>query len=479
MAQTIKRVVVALVVLAAIAIGGWIYLSPDHATSGPLPSCEAKSGNLRITVTCEGTFRSKENVIFKPLIETLRDVTIVTVVPNGTMVKKGDTLATFDSAELESQASNLEIGVQAAESDLVHTREEVNKAELDKDLNIRGKTFALALAEKELNKYQELDGPRQLKESEMKLKRTEAELEEARKNLAEAQEMLQQDLIAGSEVKKAELRLLEAEFAFESAKMGNEVLKKFTAPIDSQRLRQTFEDATKQLDAIRPYMDALVSQKKAAFSKSERSLSELNDQLEKKQRDIRNCIMKSPVDGMVVYGAPDRNRWEGGESEWKPGDKVGIGVAMMYVPDLSKMHIGINVDELEISKIKLGQPVTIRADAHPEIALAGTVEKIGMMGVNRSWWDETVKFDVQCTIDESFDWFRPGLRVRSDIFIEELPNVTHLPLDAVFEVQGKTICYMEDGRERRVVVGKTTNDHIEIKEGLKPGERVLLVKPSK
>ncbi|OHB75699.1 MAG: hypothetical protein A2Z34_08495 [Planctomycetes bacterium RBG_16_59_8] len=465
--------------LAAVAVGGWFFLSPGPATSGPLPTCEAKSGNLRIVVTCEGTFRSKENVTFKPLIETLRDVAIVTILPNGTMVKKGDTLATFDAAELESQASNLEIGVQAAESDLVHTREEVNKAELDKELNIRGKTFALALADKELKKYQELDGPRQLKESEMKLKRTEAELEEARKNLAEAQEMLQQDLIAGSEVKKAELRLLEAEFAFESAKMGDEVLKKFTAPIDLQKVRQTFEDATKQLESIRPYMEALVSQKKAALSRSERNLIELNNQLEKKERDIRNCVMKSPVDGMVVYGAPDRNRWEGGESEWKPGDKVGIGATMMYIPDLSKMHITINVDELEISKMKIGQKVSIRADAHPETLLTGTVEKIGMMGVNRSWWDETVKFDVQCSIDESFDWFRPGLRVRADIFIEELSNVTYLPLDALFEVQEKSVCYMENGSERRVVVGKTTYAHVEIKEGLKPGESVLLVKPAK
>lgn len=470
------------VVLVGVALIAWFALSGGAADAPRQNSVDVRQGNLSVTVVCEGSFQPYQFITIRPRIESVeRELTITEVVSNGTVVKKGDLLIAFDATELEAEASRLKIDVEGAESELIHAREEVNKAELDRDLNVRKEAFNFALAEKELEKYRELEGPRQIKDSEMKLKRAEAELEDARKDHEEALEMYQQDLVAGSEVKKAELRRQAAEFGFESARMAHDVLLRFTSKIDLQRLQQNREDAEKRLASIKPYMEALVSQRRAAFSKAERVLSEQKSRLEKKEKDIVNCRIVSPADGMVAYGSPDVNRW-GGENaavDLRVGNRVGTRQTIMYIPDLSRMSLVMRINEMDIGRIRKGQAVVARADAHPEIFLHGQVEKVGLMGSRGAWWDETVKFEVVCAVTETFDWFRPDLKAKIEVFIEELTDVIHVPIDAVYERNGKTICYREDGSEQPVVIGNSTADRVEIKKGLNADDRILLTKPSK
>jgi HlyD family secretion protein len=477
MAKTVIGIVV-IAALAAAGAGAWRAGARPPAEASAAGAVEVRVGDLRLTVAAEGKLKPKEFLSVKPKVTTTSELTVLNIVTNGTVVKKGDLLVAFDKADLEQAISKLKIDVQSAQSELVQAKEEVSKAELDRELNTRDKSFKLMLAEKDLEKFRDLDREKQLKESEMKFQRAEANLEEAKKNHQESLEMRKEDLVAESEVKKASYALRDAEFALESERLSRKMLETYTLPIETKRLEQTLEDARKQLESIKPYMESIVLQKRAGVAKSERALNELQEQLKKKEKDLLAAEILAPADGMVHYGSASGHHWGRERESYKPGDKVNIHEDLMYIPDLSKMYLEVMIDEVDISKIRKGQRLVAYAEAHPEVRLEGAVEEVSQVAAKDMWWETEMRFRVRCSLDVSLDWFRPDLTARVEIGVGDVTAVPLVPLDAVFQRDGKTVCYLEDGTVRPVTLGSSTNDQVQVKEGLRPGERVRITAPA-
>ncbi len=478
MAKAVIAVVSVLGVSAA-AAGLWRLNAGPSDAEVSVPLAEVRATDLRLTVTAEGKLKPKEYITIKPKVETVNELTLLKLAANGTVVKPGDLLVAFDTADLKQAVSKLKIDVQAAESELVQAKEEVRKAELDQKLNIRDKAFKLMLAEKELEKYRDLDGPKQVKESEMKHSRAEAVLEEAKEDYAEALEMKQEDLVAENEVKKSEFARRDAQYALESARLSHELLVKYTVPIENQRLKQALEDAKEQMESIKPYTESIVSQKKAGVTKAERALDELRIQLAKKEKDLEACEITAPAAGMVHYGSAEGRRWHSSDRETlKVGNKVNNHDSLLYIPDLSKMYLDVLVDEVDISKIRKDQRITAHAEAHPAIPIRGIVEEVSQVASQEAWWDTQIKFRVRCSLDQSLDWFRPDLTARVEIEVGALQGVYVVPVDAIFQRDGKTVCYLEDGTARPVTLGPSTVEAVQVKEGLQPGEKVRLTAPA-
>jgi hypothetical protein len=62
--------------------------------------------------------------------------------------------------------------------------------------------------------------------------------------------------------------------------------------------------------------------------------------------------------------------------------------------------------------------------------------------------------------------------------MEQIPDVVKVPLEAVFEKEGRTVVYLESKKEVEVKVGRRNDMEIEITEGLKGGEKICLVDPT-
>ena len=76
---------------------------------------------------------------------------------------------------------------------------------------------------------------------------------------------------------------------------------------------------------------------------------------------------------------------------------------------------------------------------------------------------------------------RPGMKCKTEILIEEVKGVVHVPIDSIFEKDGETLVYViaSPPTKRVVKTGRANQDVIEILEGLKEGERVTLFDPGK
>jgi multidrug efflux pump subunit AcrA (membrane-fusion protein) len=89
-------------------------------------------------------------------------------------------------------------------------------------------------------------------------------------------------------------------------------------------------------------------------------------------------------------------------------------------------------------------------------------------------------YNTTITINGTYDWVKPGMSSKVEILVNKLTDVVYVPVQAISPDDGKQICYIAAGfkpERREVEIGDFNDEFIEIKHGLKEGERVLLRLP--
>lgn len=147
-------------------------------------------------------------------------------------------------------------------------------------------------------------------------------------------------------------------------------------------------------------------------------LQELNSQLDAAEKDLADYKIYSPIDGVIVT------------QDVIVGDQAKPGTVLTTISDVGHMEFDVDIDELDIDKIKLGQKVNITADALSETtndALTGEVTKIAAEGTASNG---VTVFPVTIKINET-DKLRVGMNVNAQIMISEKTGVLCVPLEAV------------------------------------------------
>jgi multidrug efflux pump subunit AcrA (membrane-fusion protein) len=191
---------------------------------------------------------------------------------------------------------------------------------------------------------------------------------------------------------------------------------------------------------------------------------------------IEAMAVKARRAGTVVY----KQDWRGEKK--KPGDGTWRGETLLEIAALDKMAAEGQVDEVDASKVTVGQRVGLRLEAHPDREYAGLVQEVGSLVRTESPESRVKIAELQCKLLETDPMLmRPGMRFRGRIEIARLPGVLQVPLAAlVSNPRGATVNKLA-GREPRptpVTVGRRSREMVEITGGLQPGDRVLLRAPA-
>jgi HlyD family secretion protein len=78
------------------------------------------------------------------------------------------------------------------------------------------------------------------------------------------------------------------------------------------------------------------------------------------------------------------------------------------------------------------------------------------------------------------DWLKPGMTAKVEVLVDRLPDVVYVPVQAVTPQDGHQVCHVIRGgssEPRTVEIGQFNDEFVEIKSGLKAGEKVLLRPP--
>jgi membrane fusion protein, macrolide-specific efflux system len=172
----------------------------------------------------------------------------------------------------------------------------------------------------------------------------------------------------------------------------------------------------------------------------------------------------------------------------QPGEVVVPGVqstfdgkALLVVADLAVLIVKIDLNQIDVARVRLGQAATVTLDALPGNTYAAKVTKIAPGSVRPLGKDMDV-FPVEATLEVADALIKPGMTADVRIHLEERPGVISLPIEAVRKEGQKSwvtrVGADEKGRPRpekiEVAVGGRNDRALEIVSGLGEGDRVLL-----
>ena len=187
---------------------------------------------------------------------------------------------------------------------------------------------------------------------------------------------------------------------------------------------------------------------------------------------LEDFTIYAPQDGMVIY-----TKGFGGERIVEGSQLNGWSPEVAELPDLSSMISTTYINEVDIRKVKLGQPVDIGLDAFPDKRLTGKVTRVARVGQQNPNSDAKV-FEVIVRVNESDKELRPSMTTSNIIVTQKLSDVVHIPLECL-HVYNDSINYVikKNGSLQEVKVGLTNSNEAVIEMGVEEGDVLYLSKP--
>ena len=367
---------------------------------------KVQKGQFEISVISAGELLAEKSVDIKgPEIAMGRDIRFFNIkiqdlIPEGTVVKEGDYIATLDRTDLNNSLKDAQ--------DLLTTRQTnldmklLDSAVVLNDLRdgIKNQRFIVQEAAMTLHnsKY---EPPTTIRQAEIELDKSQRSLEQSQRSYTQILAQNKTDIINQNYwVNKVSRRVKDIE----------EVLSEFT--------------------------------------------------------------VKAPAPGMVIY----KREWSGNKrkvgSMIDPFDRV-----VATLPDLTSMLSKTYVNEIDVSKMKIGQNVNITIDAFPKKMYTGTVSFVANVGEKLLNSDDKV-FEVQIKVAGSDLALRPSMTTGNKIIVSTMKDAIYIPVECVQAgVDSIPFVYTKKGIKQIVLLGESNEKYVLIEKGLDAGTLLYLNNP--
>ena len=216
-------------------------------------------------------------------------------------------------------------------------------------------------------------------------------------------------------------------------------------------------------------------------AQAEAKMREVGTEVDR-QRNLANVVqevmagftIKAPSPGMVIYVKEWNGRKRTAGSQVSAWDNV-----VATLPDLTRMESITYVNEIDVARVAVGQPVEVTLDADPTKHLTGKVTSVANVGEQRPNADAKV-FEVKVTVTEADTTLRPGMTTGNVIETLRVPDALSIPLEALYGEGGVAFVYRQSGGrvvKQEVVAGAMNEHEVVVERGLAERDRVLMNAP--
>ncbi len=367
-------------------------------------------------------------------------------IDEGDEVAEGEVLARLDTAPLELALTQAQAALAQAQAALAQAQITRTQAQI-----------AQAPAQAALTQAQAT-----LTQAQAARTQVQIALNTAEDNLEDAYDLLRW---SKRTFDRNDAALKDAEVLYETAKLQFEVAETqlVAAELQLETAGLQFEIAGSQLEVVEPQLEAAGLQVEAADLQIEAA----EQALEEAQKQLDRTTITAPFDGAVASVDADE------------GDSISTMTTIVYLIDLTSIELEVEVDEIDIAEVKLGQRAIIEVDALPALQLEGKVISISLLSKETGGlviYEVTIGFDVP----QGYN-LKIGMSAIADIVIDERSNVLLVPNRAITQgSQGNPIVKVmvdeETGEieERPVVLGISDGFQIEIVDGLNEEDVVVI-----
>ncbi len=261
------------------------------------------------------------------------------------------------------------------------------------------------------------------------------------------------------EVTKATIKRLDAEIASAQATYDYAQLafqrseRLFKANVETQA------DFDKQTEARKVAASAL-ARAQAQKSEAELTMVKQSAQIEYNRTKLAETILTSPFNGIVIR----RNR--------ENGAVVNPGVSIMEIAATDEIWASVWVDEIAISKLKIGQKAQVIFRSQPDQPYSATVRRL-----SKETDRETREFMVDLALEKLPDNWTLGQRLEANIMIQKLEGRLCIPTKMIrWEKNSPFVLVLDNGKiaKRPLKLGLQTKMATEITEGLSVDDRLVL-----
>ncbi len=342
--------------------------------------------------------------------------------------------------------------------------------------------------------------------------------------------------VTASQAEADEARRRSAELTRNSVLKQLDVLK-LTKKRNQIQFQGVIDEAERQIDKAQEQLEKQLALDEVGVNIGEAVYLKELSRLREIEKEIDYCFIRAPRDGMVVYYVEERARWSSNQAGViAQGESVKEGQKMLSIPDLKHMVVNARVHEAMVSRViadvnkdtgfsdainasllispkplsglsayttflmdlrapfsndhrsaekdlvSRGLEATIRVNAFPNRPLKGHVKSVAAVASQNDFFASNVKvYQTFIAVDETMEGLRPGMDAVVNILVDSSPEpVVQIPLQAVLgtaDMGEKRRCYvMVDGQPqlREISLGMTNEKVVEVKDGLKEGEVVVM-----
>jgi HlyD family secretion protein len=247
---------------------------------------------------------------------------------------------------------------------------------------------------------------------------------------------------------------------------------KYEPPTTIRQAEMSLDKANRSLEqAIRGY-ELKVEQARSDMRTMKNQLAEQRQRVADLQQVLSKFIITAPSDGMVIYKRDRTGAKRKVGSSISPWDNV-----VATLPDMTSMISKTYVNEIDVSKVKVGQKVEIMVDAFPEKKYSGSVTSVANIGEQLPNADAKV-FEVLINVDGSDLILRPSMTTGNKIITKTIDDVTYIPLESVMTgADSIPFVYLKNGSKQVVVIGESNENNVVVEQGIEPGTQIYLNTP--
>lgn len=483
-------------------------------------------GNIRVEVIESGPLEAQKSVEVKSRVSGRVQQLLV---DEGDMVMEGQLVAIIDPQETELQVKQNQAQLRGAQAGVTRLSVEISQREVTARTNlaraqsrlrqvqlelkeqpgltsaaIRSAQAAVASAEQALTLLVRVTQPNTKTQIQSALDEAKANLQNSQIEFERRKSLLDKGYVSRREFEQAELNLQLARTRIQTSEDRLERLKR-EQDLERNQAEERIKQAKEELNRVRlnsiqdtvkkeefrraqqDVMDATAALKDvqaltASRAQQTASVDQLQSVLGDSMRQLGETEIRSPVTGIVTKRLVQLGELVASLSSFSSGTPI------IKIEDRETMKVKLNINEIDVAKLKLGMKAAVKVDAFTDRSFQGKVTKVAPASeptVGGGGADPVVKYVVEVTLDSGSPDLKSGMSAQCTMRVLDRPEVLRVLRSYVVNDQDGTSSVLllknKDARDKegkpvtektKVSLGASSGAYVEILSGLKKGDMV-------
>lgn len=416
--------------------------------------------SLTITVSANGTVKPERSINLSPKNSGILKRLLA---KEGDIVKQGQIVAYMDDSNLRGQ-------LVSAQGELAKAEANLQKAIAgNRPQDIAQAQGVLDEAQANLQKVQTGNRSQDIGQAQARFQSAQATLRQAEDNFVRNQQLYNAGGISLQTLNQNRATRDSAQASVNEAQQALGLQKAGSRPEDIQQAQAVVKQKQQALALVR------AGTRIEDIDVTRAQVTSARGSLQNIQAQINDTIIRAPFDGVVTKKFADPGAFV---TPTTASSEVVSSSSSSILSLASTNEVVASLAETNISKIRLGQKVSIQADAYPGKTFEGKVRQIAAQAVVTQ---NVTSFEVRVSLSDPQRLLRSGMNAEINFQVGQVENVLVVPTASVVRQENATGVFVAGKNNKPVFTpidtGVTANNFTEVKSGLTGNERVLLSFP--